>query len=76
MLRGSRISVHVLETQGRMWESAGLLTLEQPLDFSQLGRIVQLPKVLGLLGKILSLDGRVSLVGDNVRRRIVQCRDQ
>lgn len=52
-----------------------LRTFKQPLDLSQLGRIVQLAKVLGLLCEVLSLYGRVPLEGNNFGRRVVQIRD-
>lgn len=50
-------------------------TLEQALDLPQLGSIVELPEVLGLLRQVLALDGRVALVGDDLGSGAVEVRD-
>ena len=47
-------------------------TFEQPLDLAQLAGIIQLAKLLCLLRQILPLDGRVTLVGDNLGGGVVE----
>lgn len=51
-------------------------TLEQALVFGELGGIVELSEVLRLLGEVLTLHGRVSLVGDDVGCGVVEGLDQ
>jgi hypothetical protein len=48
------------------------LTLEQALYLGQLAWIVKFPEIFRFLGQILSLDSRVSLVGQDLRRRAVE----
>jgi hypothetical protein len=52
------------------------LTLQEDLVLGELARVVELPEVLGLLGDILPLGERVSLVCDDVGRDRVELRDE
>lgn len=53
-----------------------LRTLEEALDLGEFRGIVELPKVLGLLGQFFALDGRVPLVAGDVRCRVVELRGE
>jgi hypothetical protein len=53
-----------------------VLTLQERLDIAELAGIVELPEVLGLLGKVLPLCERVPLVCDNVGSNCVKLRDE
>ena len=65
-----------LHTPNRSDRVVRELTLQETFDLRQLGRIVQFPKIFRLLRQVFALHCRVSLVGDNVGRSIVKCRDQ
>jgi len=47
-------------------------TLEQALNFCELRRIVELPEVFRFLGEVFALNGRVSLVCDNVGCGVIE----
>lgn len=53
-----------------------MLTLQEGLDVVEFARIVEFPKVLGLLREILPLRESVSLVCDEVRGYRVELRDE
>ena len=51
-------------------------TLEQALDIVQFAGIILLPEVLGLLGKVLALRERVSLVCDEIGGDCIELRHE
>lgn len=53
-----------------------LVCLQQSFDLNKFGCIVELSEVLRLLCQVLSLDGRVALVSDNIRGCVVQGWDE
>lgn len=67
--------MEVLVRQG-CWSDRREPTLEQGLEVVELAGVVELAKVLCLLGEVFSLGERVPLVGDQVCGDSVELRDE